>query len=488
MRKPRLSLTVKLYGAFALIILISSLIILVATEYTVSQQFELFVGRSDQFRQSRMAPILAEYYQDNNGWEGVDSLLRGLFPPNGAPNQPADAGNGGPPPPPPENGQNPMIPENVPFGHMPALEKAVLTDGAGLIVFDSSGTEPGKILPADQRARSTSIKVNGKTVGAIFVSTAASSFSARLIDDFLQGLHAGIILAAGVTALLAIIIGFFLLRQITSPLRDLKKAAQSIAGGEFQYQIPIRGNDEISEVAQSFNTMANELNRQEDQRRQMMADISHELRTPLTVLLGQVSALIDGVIPLTVDQLEPLEREVLLLTRLVGDLRDLALADAGQFKLEYQATDLSELLRNVSASFEPSLLEADLHYKPEIPADLPMLDLDSDRFRQVLHNLLQNALRHTPAGGTITLSARQTDAAIRITIQDSGAGIPPEDLPHIFDRFYRGDNNRFRQYHGSGLGLSISRTIIEAHHGCIKAESHPGQGTTFIIDLPLTAA
>jgi len=252
----------------------------------------------------------------------------------------------------------------------------------------------------------------------------------------------------------------------------------------------VTGSDEVREVAQAFNEMAAALEQAESLRRNLVADVAHELRTPLSVLQGNLRAILDDVYPLDKAEVARLYDHTRLLSRLIGDLRELAQAEAGQLELNLQEIDLVGLLADMVAAFGPVAEAEGVALDAQIPADLPRVPADPARISQVLHNLLANALRHTPAGGTISLHAGYEAGErqhVWLTVQDSGEGIAAEHLPHVFDRFYRGDPARSRATGGAGLGLAIVRAIVEAHGGQVSAASDgiPGHGSAFTVRLPL---
>jgi signal transduction histidine kinase len=299
------------------------------------------------------------------------------------------------------------------------------------------------------------------------------------------------VLLAGLAALLAALaIGFFVFRAITRPIEQLTSAAQQLARGDLSARVavddhPARlGADEISELGAAFNAMAGNLQQSENLRRDMTADIAHELRTPLTVMRGNLEAMLDGVYPLDGEHLQPVLTQVNLLARLVDDLRTLALAEAGQLPLVKRPTDLAALLLSILSSFEASAAQQQVTLRADLAADLPLVDLDADRMQQTLGILIANALRYTPPHGSIALAARSDREQITIEVADTGAGIAPEDLPHVFDRFYRADKSRSRESGGTGLGLAIAKSIVEAHGGSIAAQSEVGRGTRMLIKLP----
>jgi signal transduction histidine kinase len=302
------------------------------------------------------------------------------------------------------------------------------------------------------------------------------------------------VLIGGLVALIAaLVVGFFVFRAITRPIDQLTRAAHQLAQGDLSARVAVDdhasrlGSDEISELSAAFNTMASSLQQSEQVRRDMTADIAHELRTPLAVMRGNLEAMLDGVYPFDAEHLTPVVNQVTLLTRLVEDLRTLALAEAGQLPLTKRPVDLAALLQSVLTSFEAQAATQQVILRAEIAPDLRPVDLDPDRMQQTVGILISNALRYTPPQGSITLTAKADRASVTIEVADTGSGIAPEDLPHVFDRFYRADKSRARESGGSGLGLAIAKSIVEAHGGSIGAVSQPGQGTQLIIQLPRAA-
>jgi len=282
----------------------------------------------------------------------------------------------------------------------------------------------------------------------------------------------------------SLIAAALLSRRLVAPLRQLTAAAEALAGGDLAQRVEVRTRDETGELAQAFNRMAGDLEAAEVQRKQMTADIAHELRNPLSVVRGNLEAMLDGVYPVDAEHLEPIYQETLLLQRLVEDLRLLSLADAGQLEPIRSDIDVQELLSGVAEGAQAIAQERGIALHVETSSEPLIVDGDGDRLRQVLGNLLSNALRYTPAGGAVTLGARQDGRAVQIAVADTGPGIPAEDLPRVFDRLYRGDAARSRAAGGSGLGLAIARALVEAHGGTIAVQSAAGQGTTFLVELP----
>ena len=276
-------------------------------------------------------------------------------------------------------------------------------------------------------------------------------------------------------------------RGIARPLSDVMAAADAVAEGDLSVRVPVHGRGEFDRLAESFNRMIEELERADQQRRNLTADVAHELRTPLHIIQGNLEGILDDVYEPTEEHIGATLDETRLLARLVDDLRTLSLVESGQLLLVWEPVDVIELLADVGTSFSGQAEAAGIDLRVEADGDPSTMTVSADvgRLDQVLGNLVANALRHTPAGGTITLRAEPTNGSVRIIVRDTGEGIPAEDLPYIFDRFWRGDRSRSHAGGaGSGLGLAIARQLVWAHGGRIGVESEPGQGTTFTIELP----
>jgi len=294
----------------------------------------------------------------------------------------------------------------------------------------------------------------------------------------------GLSLALTLLALALATRGF---RDIATPLAGVMEAADRVAEGDLSARVPERGPGSFGRLARSFNRMTEELERADQRRRNLTADVAHELRTPLHIIQGNLEGILDGVYEPTDEHIDATLDETRSLARLVEDLRTLSLAEAGQLPLAWEPVDVTELLADMGTSFSGQAENAGIDLRVEAAGDLSTMTLtgDAGRLDQVLSNLVANAIRHTPAGGAITLRANPAQDGIRIIVSDTGEGIPPEDRPYIFDRFWRGDRSRSHASGaGSGLGLPIVRQLVQAHGGSIDVESEPGQGTTFTIELP----
>jgi signal transduction histidine kinase len=271
-------------------------------------------------------------------------------------------------------------------------------------------------------------------------------------------------------------------RRAAAPVGELIEASGRVEAGDFSTRVPERGPREVRHLARAFNSMSARLEEIEQQRQSSLADVSHELRTPLAVIQGNIEALLDGVYPADAEHLEPILEATRDLERLIEDLRTLSLAEAKRLVLHREPTDLATLLPDVVAGYRNQAEQAGVQLIVSVADAVPVMDVDPARIREVVANLLANALRHTPSGGSVDLAARLTGNEVEVTVRDTGSGIEPAELDRIFERFYRSPDSP-----GSGLGLSIARDLVQAHGGTITASSEAGRGTTIRFTLPLAS-
>lgn len=426
------------------------------------------LGRLESFARDRpssaprlWADRLASYYDERGDWEKVDALIAGY--PCGSGWDPWD-----------EDWRTDYV----------------LAAADGMIVSASASERVGERLNRWEMDRATSIVVNDQQVGFLFLSPLVrfGSGSLSAVRHVLQSfLVTGVVIGVG-----SLIVGYMLSRGMSRPLVGLTAATRAVAAGDLSVRVPVRHPGELGELASAFNQMAEDLARADELRRNLTADVAHELRTPLSVIRGKLEGVLDGVYPATPEHLEPILEEAELLTHLVEDLRLLALAEAGQLALERRPMDVGDLLRDAHVNFSPQASDRGVTLALDLPLELPEVMADWRRIAQVLGNLLTNALRHTPEGGCVTLSAAVAPplaggaggGMVEVTVADTGTGIPPKDLPYIFERFWRGEKSRSRIGGETGLGLAIARQLVEMHGGTISVESTPGEGSRFRFTLP----
>lgn len=301
--------------------------------------------------------------------------------------------------------------------------------------------------------------------------------------NFVESYHESLWWIGFLFAGIGLAVSYFLSGNITKPLRQLSSAAEKIRQGDLKQVVPVETQDEVGQLAMVFNQMSAELAATESNRQELLANIAHELKTPLAILQGHLESMLDGVETPEPDKLFSMQEEVMRLIRLVGDLRDLSLAQVHKLELHPQPLDVSEKTRRAADMLEPMLEEKHLQFKRELAEGLPELPLDPDRLNQILYNLITNAIRYTTPGTTITLQTEKTDKGVRLTVADEGPGIAPEDLPHVFEQFYRGEKSRNRASGGSGIGLSLAKSFVEAQGGTIHAENRKTGGAAFIVEF-----
>ncbi len=273
--------------------------------------------------------------------------------------------------------------------------------------------------------------------------------------------------------------------RFTRRLYRLRHAVEQISLRDLTARVPVEGKDAVSALAQSFNRMVDRLDAQERVRRQFFADLAHELRHPIAILLGRLESIQDGVLPLNEEQILHLHDMASGLKRIVTDMNELSLAEVGQLSLHVAPLNVAELVGQLQGNLEPVAEGVGLELISDVQGGMPAVMADGDRLRQVLTNLLTNAFHETASGGRVTLTAKRSGNQAVFEVADNGPGIDPEDLPHIFERFYRADKARSRARTGSGLGLAVVRSIVELHGGSTQVTSTPGEGSCFAVKLPL---
>lgn len=309
-----------------------------------------------------------------------------------------------------------------------------------------------------------------------------------LTVNFRRAVNEVLAVAAVAALISAVLASVFVTRRIVRPIQAMQAASRRIAEGRYDERVQVVGEDELAQLAQSFNQMVEQLAQTEMRRRQLIGDVAHELRTPLSGIKSVLEGLQDGVLPAEAGTFFDLQREVSRLQRLVQDLEELSKAEAGQIPLELEATNPAKLVRTAVDRLVLQFEDKGVQLYTELPADLPSIQTDSTRMTQVFLNLLGNALHYTPSGGQVTVRAWADACAVYVAIQDTGIGLSPEHMRHVFERFYRVDKSRARTGGGSGIGLTIARHWVEAHQGELTVASPgPGQGSTFTVILPIFA-
>ena len=481
----RSSLLLKLMGAFLLVIVIGALVIYVLTTQATQNAFRLYTTQSSQIWAAQLAPEYAAFYASANSWQGVDEFIERDQTSTTMPGM-MGRGNG--------NGQNRGRGMGMNSGWMGGMgQRLILADAQGVAIVDTNHELTGSALSAEELASGSPILVNEQQVGTLIVAPANVQAVADPASTFIASVNRSILISVLIAGGISLVLVLLFSLQITAPVRQMQKAAGAIASGDLSQRVAVHSNDELGDLAQTFNHMAGSLAAAEAQRRHLLADIAHELRTPLAVIQANAEAMQDGVLPLDVAQVNAIHTETLLLGRLINDLRLISLAEAGELVLERRETNIAELLQLAADRFQPQCQQKGVCLEAQVPAHLPQVSVDGDRITQVVNNLIGNALRYTPSGGSITIGAASTPKAVIVSVTDTGSGIAADDLPWVFDRFYRADKSRARASGGSGLGLAIVKQLVEAHGGVTEAISpvlddpNTGSyGTQIRFTLPIT--
>jgi signal transduction histidine kinase len=457
------SLQFRLLLAFILVIIVT----IGTTSFFIAryswQQIEQYEEFTNKVRTDRVTYLISRYYVRNQSWNGIQSLIEQL---GTMEEERIILVN--------TNGEVEADSQNVLIG------KTYNTRDQGiplyLPVISLNPSTPPSGLPTPRQQ---------VLFGTIYITPQNSP---NALTVYLSSTLNRFLLWGGLTAIaIALLVTFILSRAILSPIRVLSATAKKLGKGDFAQRVKIKDRGEVGELAQTFNSMAGDLERTEKLRRNMVADVAHELRTPLSNVAGYLEAIRDDVIKPDPATIASLSEEVDLLSRLVDDLQELALADAGELKLVRQPEDISQLIKQSVKVIQALILNKGLDVNIEMPENLPPVNVDYHRVSQILHNLLSNAIKYTPEGGKITISAKQEDKWVKVSVTDNGKGISDADLPNMFERFYRVDKSRARTGGGSGLGLTIAKRLVEAHGGTIAVQSEIGKGSSFFFTLPVAS-
>jgi len=449
----------RLFLAFALVILTSVASVLLIARQGAASEVRMFMrGSMMGLDLNTLAADLEAYYREYGTWEGAGDLLASAVQGHGM-------------------GQGMMGGGGL---------QVKLADADGVVVAASRGKTAGKLTSAERQAAVVLHGPLGARIGYLLAEggAAGSPYSERQLMDRL--VRAGLI-AAAISGALALALAVWFSYRLLKPVEALTRAAVRMAAGDLSQRVNDRGTDELATLGRAFNHMAASLQRAEQNRRSMTADIAHELRTPIAVQRAHLEALQDGVYPLTAENLQPVLDQTDSLTRLVEDLRTLALADAGELRLERAPASLADLVQRVVERFRPEAENRQIRLEQNNLAeggDL-ILSIDAGRVEQILNNLISNALRYAPEAGEVRVALLRKDGWAEVRVADNGPGIPPEALPRLFERFFRADSSRSRAAGGTGLGLAISRQLALAHGGDLTAANQPQGGAVFTLRLPL---
>jgi signal transduction histidine kinase len=447
-RSIRRRLFFLLLRAFGLVVFLTVLLILIAAGVVISRN----TGNNPLYR-TPTAVILESYYLGHGSWQGVDVVL--------------------------EENSSTSIRALRPDWH-----QIILVDNQGRVVLDHGSAETplvGTIYQPQSNVTEQPLTLNNQVVGTLWIEREELPRAMQLIITLIGP----VAIISVLLGILTLVTGLLLMRRMINPLSEVIAAAHAVSQGDLSARVPVQARkDDLSALSDHFNHMADELERADSDRRNMLADIAHELRTPLTILRGRLEGILDGVYPADEAHIAPALEETYLLERLVEDLRLLALAEANQLRFELKSVRLDELCETILGLFSAQAAEKNVQLNLKAEADLPEVLVDPQRFQQVVGNLIDNALRYTPEGSSIDLAIQGHNKSVILSVADSGPGIPKDELPHVFDRFWRSEKSRTRSTGGAGLGLSIARRLVEAQGGKISVHNREPRGFEVQISLP----
>ena len=421
-----------LLRAFIAVVLLTLAIVFGVTTY--------FLSAPSRFNRPERMPIVSRlqtFYVARGSWQGVEAI--------------------------------------IPYGDSHDWENATLVGTDGHVLIDHGAPETSQVGEAYepvQGSRLVPIFANHQIVGTLVLN---DTYVPRQVNSALDLLFP-VALISIFLAVLTILIGILLLRRMVNPLAQVVAAARSVAAGDLSTRVPVSGPDDLRALSDSFNHMASTLERNNNERRDMLADIAHELRTPLTIMRGRLEGIVDGIYPANAEHIGPALEETYLLERLVEDLRLLTLAESRQLHFEQNDVSLNDLAHHVIAMFQAEAEEKKLTLTAQLSDSDTTIRADHQRTEQIVGNLVANAIRYTPEGGKVWITVEENDGHVTLSVNDNGPGIPPEDLPRIFNRFWRGEKSRSRASGGAGLGLAIARQLVEAQGGQISASNLPEGG------------
>ena len=449
MRNWLFSLQFRLIVGFALVLTLALGSISVYVGYIAHREGEGFEVEMEKARTARVEQVFARQYANRRGWTQIQLAVEQA---------------------------------SALYGW-----RMLISDIQGRVIADS---HEGFTVPSKEDSKFFPILSNGRVVGTIVIAEPNITREmpepaiSRLVSTMNQSLlWAGIVAGVGGILMVALVS-----RQVFRPVSSLTSATKHLGQGDLSQRVPASSRDEIGQLARTFNSMADGLESSERQRRNMVADVAHELRTPLSNIQGYVEAIRDGLLEPSSDTIDTIHQQILYLADLVEDLKLLSETEAEDFRLNLQLVPLDDVIRKSVEAFSPRAKAKGIAVRLDIPSGLPPVKLDRTRIAQVLDNLLENALRHTPSGGEISVLASVDNQKATVTVVDTGEGISPEALPYVFERFYRVDPSRTRTTGGVGLGLTIAKQLVNAHGGNISVTSTVDGGSRFIFELTIENA
>ena len=452
----KFSLQQKMILAFSVVVIVSIGGVVIFANLDSQRQVNRYLTRGGQYGVMELVEALEDYYEYKGTWSMVGEVADAYSQRHGRKN-----------------------------AHGKASE-LTLTDQNHFIVWSNAGQVKGEKLTGEMTSRSLEIHSGGQTVGYLVVENGVLQ-APDDIAPFVNRLRRAIFLAGGFGILLAIGLAVLVSKYLLEPIKVITSASTQLSTGDFSTRVDIKGNDEIAMLAKTFNQLARNLELAEERKQSLTADAAHELRTPIAVQKAQLEGMLDGVLPLTQKNVLIALQQTNFLSRLVEDLRLLAMADAGEVRLEMRILNIVNLVQQVVAGFQAQAALEGTNlvtvFRPD--GEELWIHTDADRVSQILQNLISNALRYGQKGGRILISTRKESAKLVISVQDDGSGIPSTALPHLFERFYRHERARTRENGGSGLGLAISKKLALLLGGDLSGANSPEGGAVFSLELPI---
>lgn len=448
----------KITFAFVTTVIITAIIIIIISNFSINYFFRDFVVQYRTARLEQWANIFTAHYLQQGSWEGIDNISEEAARRRG-------------------RGVR-LFPE----------DQLILADAGGRVILDTRDpSAENRTLSSATLAAGLPVEVDGQRVGTLFLNPAAPQGTASLEEEFFRSVTGAVFLGGIIAVIFAIILSLFFTKKIVTPLYRLNDRVKEFSRGNYKARVTLDSQDEIGKLGDAFNTMAESVEKNQELRRNMTADMAHELRTPLAILQGNLESLQAGIIEPDPEVISSLHDEIIRISMLVNDLQDISLAEAGKLNLNLTPVNVNELFHKVSQTFHHEAASKNITFKKNIPQNIT-LKMDREKILQVLMNLVGNALRYISPGGCIVLGVEIKENQAVIFVSDNGPGIKQEDLPYVFERFYRSRREYSRKDGGSGLGLAIAKSFVEAHGGSIWAENNPrniGGGSTFFFSLPV---
>jgi signal transduction histidine kinase len=465
-----MSLRTKLILAFSGIVIGLVFFLVFFVNLDNSRQVQDFMTRGGMYGYGNVVRDVEAYYQTHGSWDGIESIANSLQPGMMGGNMGMGMGTTGP------AGEGPG-----------GKAQFTITDAALKVVWSSAGEVVGTTLSSDVKKTAIILESTSNNVIGYLLVSGQRSFQTSEVSPLIQNLKTVVFRSGLIAAILAFIIAIVVSNSLIRPVKLLTQAADSLAHGKLSTRVNVHGKDEIALLGSSFNVMAENLEAAEARKKALTADIAHELRSPLAVQRAQLEAMQDGIIPINQENLQTVVDQTNFLTRLVDDLRTLALVDAGELPLQMENIDILKVCTQVVERFKPQAAQQQVHlgFTNSTDKNEIIINADPDRIMQILGNLITNALHHTGKDGSITIDIHAEKEAVIASVKDNGCGIPESDLPHHFERFFKGDKSRNRENSRStGLGLSIARNLARVHGGDLTAANNPDGGANFVLTLP----